>query len=212
MNETQTSNPDRRRFVKMMSVGSLFCLGCSSLYAGAGAARQIKTSPANKDKFQDDSKMSMQRVFDFTYNEIILKVKLLQELLAGDIGNEKFIEYLKTAGERSGEIDAKKYAKSLGKNDLTSFVSELREPDYTVNHILTYDILKDAPKMFEVRIKECLWANTFRKNNAQDLGFAMFCNRDFRTASAFNPKIRLIRDKTIMQGHGYCNHRWVYEG
>jgi hypothetical protein len=28
----------------------------------------------------------------------------------------------------------------------------------------------------------------------------------------FNPKIKLVRDKTLMQGHEYCNHRYIWTG
>jgi len=31
-------------------------------------------------------------------------------------------------------------------------------------------------------------------------------------ASAFNPKLKMIRSKTLMQGHDCCNHRYVVEG
>jgi hypothetical protein len=31
-------------------------------------------------------------------------------------------------------------------------------------------------------------------------------------ASAFNPKLQMIRSKTLMQGHDGCNRRYVMEG
>lgn len=201
-----TTNPlqqNRRRFMKLMSAGSLFCLGCGSLCG---------LSKTGQHKFQDDSHMSMERVFDFTYNEITLKVKLLYEIMGKDIGRDKFIKYLEEAAKKSGEIDAKAYAKKLGSNSFAAFKTEFREADYMVNHILTFKIVRDTDRVFETKITECLWARTFRKNNAADIGHAMFCNRDFTTASSFNPKIRLYRSKTLMQGCDHCNHRWEFKG
>jgi hypothetical protein len=201
----------RRSFLKLMTGGSLLCLGCGLL--NAAPQKQIaKADGPDFKKYRDDAKMSMEKVFDFTWEQITLKVHLLADIMSKAIGREKFLEYLKEAGEKSGEIDALAYAKKVGKTDLRSLTSELSDPDYMVTHILTYDILKDTDKEFEVRIKGCLWAKTFRKHGAEDIGFAMFCNRDYRTASAFNPKIKLIRDKTLMEGCDHCNHRWVYEG
>ena len=43
-----------------------------------------------------------------------------------------------------------------------------------------------------------------------DLGYAIACFGDYAFAESFNHSIRLIRDKTIMQGDSYCNHRYVY--
>ena len=202
---------DRRQFLKLMSAGSLLCLGCGHLCASPPAG-QKGLDAAAKHKWQDDSKMSFERVFNFTYEQITLKVKLLADVMEKHMGREKFLEYLREASNKSGEIDAEAYAKLLGgKRDLKAFATELREPDYMVNHILTHKILTDTEKEFEVRISECLWAKTFHKYGAADIGHAMFCNRDYTTAKAFNPKIRLIRSKTIMQGDDHCNHRWVYE-
>jgi len=214
MNNESSSNmnkqSDRREFLKLLTGGSLLCFGCAFL---SGSPQKVVSSPVdqNPEKFKEDSKMSMEKVFNFTWEQITLKLFLLAEIMSKDIGREKFLEYLNAAGRKSGEIDAQDYAKKLGKNDFVSFTDELRKPDYMVNHILTYDVLKDTDKEFEVRIKECLWAKTFRKHGAEDIGKAMFCNRDFTTASAFNPKIKLIRDKTMMQGCDHCNHRWILE-
>jgi hypothetical protein len=48
--------------------------------------------------------------------------------------------------------------------------------------------------------------------NAADIGFATVCFTDYATAAAFNPKLKMIRSKTLMQGHDCCNHRYVMEG
>jgi hypothetical protein len=58
---------------------------------------------------------------------------------------------------------------------------------------------------------ECLWAKTFLDANAADIGFACVCFPDYAVAQAFNPKMKMIRDKTLMQGHDCCNHRYVIE-
>lgn len=58
---------------------------------------------------------------------------------------------------------------------------------------------------------ECLWAATFRAAGAEDIGYATICHPDFATTTAFNPRMRMIRTKTLMQGHDCCNHRWVME-
>ena len=68
--------------------------------------------------------------------------------------------------------------------------------------------MEDAETAFEVRITECLWSKTFREEEAADLGYACICHSDYAMAKAFNAKMHLIRDKTLMQGFNHCNHRW----
>ena len=49
----------------------------------------------------------------------------------------------------------------------------------------------------------------FREEDACDIGFAAVCFADYALPQAFNPKIKLIRDKTLMQGHEFCNHKYT---
>ena len=51
-----------------------------------------------------------------------------------------------------------------------------------------------------------------REEDALDLGYACVCHADFGLPVGINPKLKLIRTKTLMQGHDCCNHRYVWEG
>ena len=87
----------------------------------------------------------------------------------------------------------------------------MKNPDHFWNHVVSLDIAENTDSVFEVKINECLWAKTFQENNASDIGFSCICYPDFAAAQAFNPKMKLIRTKTLMQGHDCCNHRWIME-
>jgi hypothetical protein len=56
------------------------------------------------------------------------------------------------------------------------------------------------------------WQSPLRHTNAADLGYLLSCYGDYAAASGFNPKMRMIRTKTLMQGDAFCNHRYVIEG
>ena len=42
---------------------------------------------------------------------------------------------------------------------------------------------------------------------AGDLGSALVCYGDYDIASSFNLRVKMERDKTLMQGHAYFNRR-----
>jgi hypothetical protein len=44
-----------------------------------------------------------------------------------------------------------------------------------------------------------------------EIGFAALCYMDYFWPKGFNENIKLIRDKTLMQGHTCCNHRYVWQ-
>lgn len=63
---------------------------------------------------------------------------------------------------------------------------------------------------FEIKVTEYLTADIFRESDAADIGFACVCHADYALPIAFNPKAKMIRDKTLMEGHDCCNHRYIY--
>ena len=94
-------------------------------------------------------------------------------------------------------------------NSLAAFISPLKKPDRFWKHALTIETLKESPTEYASKITECIWASTFKRLKATDFGYATICHVDFAVAQAFNPKLNLIRTKTLMQGHDCCNHHWV---
>jgi hypothetical protein len=78
--------------------------------------------------------------------------------------------------------------------------------------ILTFNIVEDTNTAFEIHVTECLSASTFLAREAGDIGHAFICWGDYAWAEGFNPKIKLVRDKTLMQGHDCCNHRYIWTG
>jgi hypothetical protein len=91
---------------------------------------------------------------------------------------------------------------------LADWAISLKEPSEILRNAIAFDVVEDSDSVFEVRVNECLWASTFRAADAADLGYSWVCHPDVAMAEAFNPDMRLSRDRTLMQGASHCNHRW----
>ena len=76
---------------------------------------------------------------------------------------------------------------------------------------MTMSITEDTTHVHEIKVTECIFATTFLEAKAGDLGFAIICYADYKMATSFNPKVKMVRDKTLMQGHACCNHRYLLE-
>jgi len=199
----------RRHFLmNILPAGTLFCLGCSNLLTMPNG--QEKQKPAEKKhKFLEDSGMSFQEVFEFAYRGHIE----VMQFIAKEIGKDNLIEMLKREGEEWAKRDAQKELKKLAANDFATFRAQFREnPNRFWEHVITSSIVEDTDRAIEIKVTECLWAKTYRGANAADLGYYLSCYPDFPSATAYNPKLKLIRTKTLMQGDDCCNHRWVWEG
>ncbi len=198
---------DRRVFLARagMCAGGLLCLGCTKA-AGAvgGVPQQAPASATPAHKFAADSKMSFQAawMFAYTHNSIPMLKSLCDEL-----GKEKLLPTLQAIASRNAADVVRKGAPPPPKNTLAALVSF--DDPYFWEHVLTMTFVEKSEKAAEIRVTECLWAKTFREAGAADIGYATVCHPDFASATAFNPKIRMTRTKTLMQGDEYCNHRWT---
>jgi len=179
----------------------MFCLGCG--YLGALPLPEQKTG--TKPKFQADSKFSFEQLFSFGYGPTVNMLRGLEKR----IGHDELIDMLKADSEKRGALNGRQMAKSFPKNDLAAFSLIMKKPDYFWKHVLTFDIIEDTLTVFEIKVRECLWAKTFRKFKAGDFGYTLICHGDFSMAGGFNPRMKMHRSKTLMQGQDYCNHRWV---
>jgi hypothetical protein len=74
-----------------------------------------------------------------------------------------------------------------------------------IQHALEAEIVEQSPEAFEYRVKRCLWAKTFRDEGAGDIGYALVCYPDYAVARGLNPKLQLIRMKTLMEGDDSCS-------
>ncbi|MCK5842498.1 MAG: L-2-amino-thiazoline-4-carboxylic acid hydrolase [Candidatus Sabulitectum sp.] len=164
-----------------------------------------------KHKFLEDSGMTFQEVFDFTFQRFIS----IMLGLSNELGDDIFLETLKrvsseTASEEVSNNTLKKIADGQP-NDFAAFKAWAKDPSRLMRHVLTFDIVEDTGRVFEISVTECLWAKTFRENGASNIGYVTLCHTDYAGCQAFNKKISMTRTKTLMQGNDCCNHRWTWE-
>lgn len=168
----------------------------------------MDTDTSGPHKFAQDAGMTFQEVYDFAFRGLF--IPLLQHL-GKEIGENPFIEMLTHASCAAVAQGAQTGAQSVPSNDLAAFTAALRDPNHFWRHVLTYDVVQDTDTAFEIHVTECLWAKTFREAGAADIGYATICQPDFAACQAFNPRIRMVRTQTLMQGDDCCDHCWIWE-
>jgi len=201
--------PSRRAFLSnALPAGTLFCLGCGGLFAREKAQEQPRPAE-QKHKFLEDSGMSFQKVFEFAYEEFIGTMRFF----AVQLGKEKLLDMLRRDSDEYAVREAQEYLKKLPKNDFATFKSQYKEkPNRFWEHVQTRVITEDTDRSIAEKITECLFAKVFRDAGAADIGYAYSCYYDFPAARAYNPKLKLIRTKTLMAGDDCCDPRYAWEG
>jgi hypothetical protein len=162
----------------------------------------------NEHKFKQDSGMTFEEVYQFALGDYFIP---FIKNLAGELDREDFVELVQKTASDSAAVQGKELAESLPSNDFEAWTAWTEEFTEHWKNALTTEIVENTDTALKIKVTECLWAKTFREADGADIGYAMHCHTDYAMCQAFNPKIRMIRTKTLMQGDEYCDHRWVWE-
>jgi len=197
---------DRRRFLtQVMPACSLACLWAGASGADEKAPQAVgKENERHKFEVEKEVKMSsLQRVTQ--ENEAFIEfIKTLQTELEEDELIRLLEKYSAEYGRRVGKLQASRTPDT----SFQTYVSFFRPPRYADS--LTHEIVEDGDKVFEIRVTECVWAKVFRDAGlGGPIGHAAVCNMDYSWPTAFNENFKMERDKTLMRGDAYCNHRYL---
>jgi hypothetical protein len=73
---------------------------------------------------------------------------------------------------------------------------------------LEYEVLEAGPTKISLNVTRCKFVEMYERLGIHDLGYLLSCARDFAMVEGFNPKIRLTRTQTIMEGAKFCDFRF----
>jgi hypothetical protein len=193
----------RRKLFTILQAGAVGCLGCARAAARTSAAQ--KSAPA-EHSWTEKADITWEEMFRFAYQKDLIP---LLKGLAEELGREEFVRMVRDAGD----VVVRK--KSAGRPpvvpDLVTFAGNMKSMPPLIQHALDAEIVEQTPEAFEYRVKKCLWAKVFRDGAAADIGYAMICHPDYAVARSLNPKLKLIRTRTLMQGDDCCVLRYVME-
>ncbi len=101
-----------------------------------------------------------------------------------------------------------KLASEFGGNSLADFALIISL--WSKNGALRFDILEKSETRLSMNVTRCRYAEMYDSLGIRELGIVMSCSRDFALAGGFNPKIKLVRTRTIMESADYCDFRFTY--
>lgn len=187
-----------------------FALARLPLVGQTAPAAQSPAQPPHKFDAEIPRKMTMRMAFGMQYASNFIPYL---EFCAKASGRESVLSTLKAYAEDGARAGVEDNVRRLGGNSF-AHLKKLFDPKRPMpfGQLLTFTLTEDTDKVHELRVAECLWAQTFLAAKAGDLGYAGICWGDYAFAKAFNPAVEMVRDKTLMQGHDCCNHRYLWKG
>ena len=195
----------RRTFItRVVPACALTCLAAKNVFALAQTGEGVKKA-VHKFDAEVNRKLTYRQLFSQQYREFIDLAKAIEK----EWGTERTIEFIKARTTERMTEQGRKQAEAVPDNNFESYVRMFRSG---YDDVLTMEIVEDTEKAFELKVTECIWADAFLRADAGHIGFAAVCWGDYAWASSYNDKIEMIRDKTLMQGHDCCNHRYIWKG
>lgn len=200
--ETGSGTLSRRALFSILPAGAFGCLGCVRSLACPQGPQALPTGLSWTEK----ADVTWEELFRFAYQKDLIP---LLKVLEAQFGREEFSKMLRAAAD---EVVRRKTAgRPPSVPDLVSLASNMHNVPPIMQHALDAEIVEQSPEAFEYRVKSCLWARVFRDMDAADIGYSMICYPDYPVAKSLNPKLRLIRTKTLMQGDDSCSLRYVMD-
>lgn len=189
------------------------CIGMSLSPARVAAALSLKgaSSPESGQEshpfdVKRDRPLSSRDLVRMTSRGVVDLIRVLRAEL-GDEGairllNEYSTEVRRRRGSRQAEVFEDRTFKS--------FTDQFRPPRF--GNSLVHEVVEDTENTFGLRVSACVSADVFREFGVDgEIGHAAVCNMDYAWPPAFNPRFRMEREHTLMQGHGYCDHRYIQD-
>ena len=153
-------------------------------------------------KFNDTLVMTYTQYFRTMTSRTISLIRMFQEAFGSEEVQKVLVKWSEKVGESmvTSSIVSFSEFKNHWKNTLES---------ENWAKTVTCSFLKETDRLLACKYTECLWAETMKDMDAQDIGYTLFCYPDFAMAKTMNPKLNLKRTMTLMQGDEFCDH--VYE-
>jgi hypothetical protein len=130
------------------------------------------------------------------------------EAMRAELGEAAATRILAAAVIRMAREGAARMAQDApgGAPDLDSFraIQHL----WTAGDALRTEVLESTPTTFHYDVTRCRYAEMYHAMGLAELGAVLSCNRDGAFCEGYDPKLKLTRTQTLMQGATHCDFRY----
>ena len=113
-----------------------------------------------------------------------------------------------TGASRLGRGITRAYLGACGGTSLRSF-QELQAL-WTQDDALVIEVVKATDTEFDYNVHRCRYAETYKAMGLGEIGHLLSCNRDGAFCEGYDPRLKLDRSQTIMQGASHCDFKYSY--
>jgi hypothetical protein len=136
-------------------------------------------------------------------------LKEVYETLKESHGEEVARTTIAQSVRRSAIEQARRFAASApGGPSLKAFRDVM--PLWTKGGALEIEVKEQTDTTFTFNVVRCRYAETYKAMGLGEIGHLLSCNRDGAFCEGYDPKLKLERSQTIMQGASHCDFKYRY--
>lgn len=76
---------------------------------------------------------------------------------------------------------------------------------------LKVEVRRQTATAYDFDVVRCRYAEMYREMGLGEIGHLLSCQRDGSFCEGYDPKLKLERTQTLMQGASHCDFRYTYE-
>jgi fumarate reductase iron-sulfur subunit len=141
--------------------------------------------------------------------EALIAAPLIKAFI-GEFGRERTLAVTRRVIASLAHESGKLLAVVAGGNTLEDFKKAM--PLFSQGGALEFEMLETSEAQAAFNVTRCRYAEMYKEHGLEEFGYLLSCGRDFALIQGFNPKIKLARTQTIMEGAQYCDFRFSFEG
>jgi predicted hydrocarbon binding protein len=126
-----------------------------------------------------------------------------------EIGEERALAIAREVIVGLARESGKELRELAGGDSLEDFAKGMVR--WSKDDAVTSDLLEFTPEKISMNTTRCRYVEMYRELGMPELGFTLSCARDFALVEGFNPKIKLERTQTLMEGADHCDFRFTLE-
>jgi hypothetical protein len=122
------------------------------------------------------------------------------------IGKDQALAILKEVNQQEAFQRGQNLMKAEGQNGIEELVKDV--DSWGVGGIWEMNVLEQTSTTYFFNVLRCPYHEKYRELGLEEFGVELSCCRDEPFARGFNPRLQLVRTKTIMEGASYCDFRY----
>jgi hypothetical protein len=136
--------------------------------------------------------------------------KGIYDEMIGEVGEETARRVLTNAVVKLAHAAAAKLARDAPSGPNLEHFRDIQK-FWTAEDALHIERVDSASNEFNFNVTRCRYAEMYCEMGLAELGAVLSCNRDGAFCQGYDPKLKLRRTQTLMEGATHCDFRYRYE-